>query len=470
MSADPHRPTYHFLPPANWMNDPNGLIQWGDTYHLFYQYNPDGPFHARIHWGHATSLDLVHWQHEPIALAPTPDGPDGDGCWSGCAVDNNGTPTLVYTAYRDGAQTTCLATSQDGLRSWQKYPANPVIAMPPAGLDLLGFRDHSVWRENGLWQMLIGSGLRGQGGTALLYRSPDLRDWQYTGSLLIGDLEQTEPVWTGTMWECPDFFALAGRHVMIAAAWDGLPLYSFALVGSYEHERFVPDTSHKLDHGDVYFYAPQSFTTRQGRRIMFGWISEGRSAAEQHAAGWAGVMSLPRELVLNEQGQVAMRPVEELALLRAAHIQRREQTVPADGRLQLPELRGDALELLVELQPGAHGGCGLVLRCAPDGSEETLITYWPEIGQLVVDRSHSSLDSEVVTSAHSAPLTLKPGEPLQLRVFLDRSVLEIFANDRAAITTRIYPSRPDSHHVALLAHKNAARLIALDAWQLKSIW
>src|SRR5438552_1232240 len=111
--GDPHRPHYHFLPPANWMNDPNGLIQWKGQYHLFYQYNPYGSFHAQIHWGHAVSSDLVHWTDLPIALTPTPERADTEGCWTGCAIDNNGTPTLLYSGVHP--QVVCLATSADDL-------------------------------------------------------------------------------------------------------------------------------------------------------------------------------------------------------------------------------------------------------------------------------------------------------------------------------------------------------------------
>src|SRR5512143_2626508 len=133
-SADRHRPRFHFLPERNWMNDPNGLIQWKGQYHLFYQYNPNGPFHGTIHWGHAVSGDLVHWAHLPVALAPTPDGPDKDGCWSGCAVDNGGVPTLIYTGVHP--QTQCLAWSDDDLLTWKKHAGNPVLPAPPPQLAL----------------------------------------------------------------------------------------------------------------------------------------------------------------------------------------------------------------------------------------------------------------------------------------------------------------------------------------------
>ena len=159
LAADPHRPQYHFLPPANWMNDPNGLIQWRDHYHLFYQYNPHGPVWGSIHWGHAISDDLAHWRDLPIALEPTPGGVDEDGVFSGCAVDDDGVPSILYTGVRRLADDSrvelpCLATSSDDeLRTWHKHPHNPVIASPPPGVDVLGFRDHSVWQEDGTWYM-----------------------------------------------------------------------------------------------------------------------------------------------------------------------------------------------------------------------------------------------------------------------------------------------------------------------------
>ncbi len=155
LAGDPHRPQYHFLPPANWMNDPNGLLQWKGQYHLFYQYNPHGPFHAHIHWGHAVSADLVHWTDLPIALTPTAERADAHGCWSGSAIDNNGTPTLLYSGLHP--QVVCMATSDDDLLTWHYYQGNPVIAGPPAELQTETgghFRDPFVWKEGDYWYLL----------------------------------------------------------------------------------------------------------------------------------------------------------------------------------------------------------------------------------------------------------------------------------------------------------------------------
>ena len=160
MATDPQRPQYHFLPPANWMNDPNGLLQYGGLYHLFYQHNPMAPTFGAMHWGHAVSRDLVHWEHWPIALAPTPDGPDADGCWSGCAVNNNGVPTLIYTGVRGKrgeSQAQGLAISRDNLLTWEQYPGNPVLSQVPAeARQNYDFRDPFVWREGGSGYFLVG--------------------------------------------------------------------------------------------------------------------------------------------------------------------------------------------------------------------------------------------------------------------------------------------------------------------------
>jgi beta-fructofuranosidase len=212
---DPHRPAFHFLPEKHWMNDPNGLIQWKGQYHMFYQYNPHGAFHGTIHWGHAISRDLVHWEHLPIALAPTPDGVDKDGCWSGCAVNNNGAPTLLYTGVYPQVQ--CIATSSDDLLTWQKHP-HPVITAPPPEIEVHAggeIRDPFVWKEKDQWYMLLGSRIEGAGGLILLYRSEDLLHWEYLHPLLTGDANQMEPFWTGTMWECPNFIDFGEKRTLI---------------------------------------------------------------------------------------------------------------------------------------------------------------------------------------------------------------------------------------------------------------
>ncbi len=461
LAGDAHRPLYHFLPPANWMNDPNGLIQYGGRYHLFYQCNPSGPTWENIHWGSAVSEDLVHWTDRPVALAPTPGSADADGCWSGCAVDHDGTPTLIYTGGRGSQQLPCLATSGDDLLSWRKYPGNPIIAAPPSELDVIGFRDPMVWRDSGTWYQVLGSGLRGVAGAVLLYRSSDLLQWQYVGPLLVGDGA------SGLMWECPDFFPLDGRHVLVVSSEFDRVVQAFA--GPYQDHRFRPERRDVVDYGR-YFYAPRSLSDTAGRRLMWGWIREGRGDAAAQAAGWAGVMSLPRVLSMRADGALGMSPAPELAVLRGARNATSSMPLPSDSRTVLDDVAGACLEIQMVLEPGESGTCGIVVRRTPDGREETRIGYDVAASRLWVDRACSSLDPEVDREPCGGRLLLAPGEPLSLHIFLDCSVLEIFANGRLCLTDRIYPTRPDAGGIALFAEGGPACVMSLDIWNMTPVW
>ncbi|MDQ5854392.1 MAG: glycoside hydrolase family 32 protein, partial [Chloroflexota bacterium] len=375
LAHDPHRPRYHFLPPANWMNDPNGLIQWKGEYHLFYQHNPNGPLWGTMHWGHAVSSDLVHWTHLPIALAPTPNSVDEDGCWSGCAVDHDGTPTFIYTGVRGEQQLPCVATSHDDLLTWQKDRRNPVIASPPEDLDIVAFRDHCAWKEAGTWYQIIGSGIKGVGGTALLYQSQDLIHWTYMHPIYVGDQHATGALWTGSMWECPDLFPLGDKHVLIVSVWDNhLTHYPIYFVGTFAYHMFSPEIERLLDLG-ASFYAPQTMADDQGHRLMWGWLREGRGPEAQQAAGWSGVMSLPRVLSLGPDGRLHMEPAPELQTLRGKHVRRTDLDLTPASSHVLEDVRGDTLEIVAEWEPGDATELGLNVRCSPDGAEQTLIVY-----------------------------------------------------------------------------------------------
>ena len=299
------------------MNDPNGTIQFGGTYHLFYQHNPDGPLWGDIHWGHATSTDLVHWDDEAIALAPVPGGPDSDGCFSGSAVDNNGALTLIYSGNRiypqpDGTtrrvQSTCVATSHDGLRTWQQHPANPVIPGPPPELDTVQYRDPAVCREGDEWLCVTGSGIRDVGGTALLYRSPDLVQWDYVGPLFVGDVKSHDPLWTGPMWECPQFFALDDTRVLLISVWDSGTKYVAYYTGDYADTAFPAHTG--TPRCGRLVLCPADDPGHQGRYIMWGWLRERRDRDAQSAAGWSGIMSLPRILTASLDGTLRYDPAQ----------------------------------------------------------------------------------------------------------------------------------------------------------------
>ncbi len=419
LATDFQRPRYHFLPTANWMNDPNGPIWWKGKYHLFYQYNPNGAFWGTMHWGHGASRDLVHWEHLPVAFAPTPGGPDKDGVFTGSAVIHNGVPTVLYTGVRPEVQ--CLATSDDDLIVWKKYPGNPVIASPPPGIQPAGFRDPALWQEQDGWYLVVGSGNKGVGPLILLYHSTDLVHWKYLHPLFSGKpragADPRNAVASGEMWECPDFFPLGGKHVLIVST-EGTTRY---WIGTYRDHRFQAESDGILDPGA--FYAPKSIADATGRRVLWGWIQERRSVEAQKAAGWSGVMSLPRILTLRPDGRLGIAPAPELEKLRS-----KVRHVPA-----LPfRAPSDNFEIFCRIAPGSARQLGLDLGGLP----------------ILYDRGT---------------------EPLELRVFSDASVVEVFANGRSARTERIYRAQAGPVEISLLAKGGQARLERFDVWEIQPI-
>jgi beta-fructofuranosidase len=408
---------------------------------------------------------MVHWTDLPIALAPGPDAIDKDSIYSGCMVINQGVPTIVYTGISGTRESPCIATSQDGMVSWQKYPGNPVIAAPPPGFEVSGFRDHCIWQEGADWYQLIGAGIKGVGGAPLLYRSQDLYNWEYLHPLCVGVAEET-----GQMWQCPDFFPLGDKYVLtIAPQPDRVVLY---YTGTYDREKhlFTPEHKGVFDYGGSY-YAPQSFLDEQGRRIIWGWLQEGRSVAAHTEAGWAGVMSCPRILFLHPDGSLGVRPVPELESLRGEHRHRERLSLTGADMAQAPlfdqPVKGSC-ELIVELDPGDSARCGL--RLGYSFNEETGIIYHADTGTLEIDRTASSRSQEDLHDVQGGTCALSPEGTLKLHLLLDGSVLEIFVNERVSFTSRIYPSQTNRVNLDFRVQGGTARLLDLKLWELDSIW
>ena len=452
---DPTHPTYHFAPSKNWMNDPNGVIQWKGQYHLFYQYNPFGAYHDHMHWGHAVSDDLIRWRELNIALAPDAGTVDEGGIFSGCIVDNDGVPTAFYTGVNMGAtvQRQCMAVGDDALMVWRKYAGNPVIAAPPANARQdTDFRDPFVWREDEYWYMALGSRIEGVGGAVFLYRSINLVDWQYLNPLLVGDTARH-----GTMWECPNFFSLGDKWVLIVSSHTGYATGNvFYFVGAYRDRRFYPEYEALLDSGQ--YYATLTQLDDQKRRLMWGWIRETRSAEQQLAAGWSGVQAVPRVLSLDKHNRLLMSPVGELDQLRTTLL------VTRDDLPSLPvKLPGLALDVAVEFRIQGEQPCGIVVQ---DEQGELLvsITYDPVLETLDV-RHNPSANSDA-SHLHGKTHRLSEREPLTLRILFDGSVVEVIANGRTSITRRIYPTQVNALQLDVL---EPGSITAIEVWEMSSI-
>ena len=456
---DIHRPTYHFLPAANWMNDPNGVIQWNGRYHLFFQYNPDGAYHANMHWGHAVSDDLVIWEELPVAIAPTPNSPDQGGIFSGCMVDDGGVPTAIYTGVNDdySRQVQCLAFGDEELIRWTKHSGNPALSEVPAHcFQSRDFRDPFVWRGDDLWYMTVSGHINGVGGAALLYRSPDLVDWEYLHPLFVGDSARH-----GHNFECVNFFPLGEKWVMIVSSmFAGGGATVLALVGRYENQRFFPESETVYDAGCG--YAPLTHVDDQGRRLIWAWLREGRSVDKQMAAGWSGVQAIPRALSLDAKNRLVSQPVPEIEGLR----RERHHFSRADLDAGALPVGGLALDIEAEFDVSLAETCGIELLRSPDGTEKAAITYDARAGALRVTRHYAGEKGELESGAQGLAHQLDPGETLQLRVLLDGSVIEVIANGRARVASRFYASDERSRGLRVI---HSAAVVKLDIWEMASI-
>ncbi len=491
IAGDPQRPVYHLMTAANWINDPNGPCYFAGYWHMFFQHNPYIADFGPMGWGHARSPDLAHWEHCPIAIMPTPGDYDGAGCWSGSVVIQNGIPYMLYSGVADmtlwsidddippsdrqripqgyyheflleiDQETQCIATSSDNLETWDKYPANPVIPAIPEGMELIGFRDPYLWTEaDGRWYMLLGSGLKGQGGAALLYRSADLLDWEYLHPLFIG-----EPGESGINWECPNFLDLGSKHMLVVSP-HGRPVY---WLGDYINHKFTPDASpRRLDWGDV-FYAPNSLRDPDGRWLMWGWMREARPRDQYAAAGWASCLTLPREIALDCAGNLQVKPAEELKLLRQDRLFADDISLSAGVPHNLNDARGDRLEISLLVRADHCDSVSIQFRRSPDGEQFTQLTYDYQSGSLCLQRDKSTDTADVTVDACQCRLALADAEPLKLTLYLDNSALEVYANDRITMTSRIYPSRNDALGLQLACASGSAKA-QVAVWRMGSIW
>lgn len=469
LADDPLRPQYHLLPPGGWMNDPNGPIWWKGKYHLFYQLNPHAAIWGDMHWGHALSTDMVHWKHEPVALAPTPGGPDSEGCFSGSAVVFNGVPTFIYTGVQNASpdqvtihdgtdklrEVQMLATAEDdALIRWKKIP-EPVVATPPPSIKVTGFRDPCPWREDDGWYLAVGSGERGRGGCVLIYRSQDLRHWDYLHPLVWGKpngKQTVNPCDSGEMWECPDFFRLGDRYCLLYSTENEV----IWTIGEYDQKThlYTPEQRGLLDIGA--YYAPKSFLAPDGRRILWGWIRERRPEAEYAAAGWAGMMSLPRVLTIGQEGRLCMSVAEEMRQLRGP-----------ERSVQVPKDRNPNVVISLAEFVGCCGEFRLNVTRKRDPFELQLSTS-DGIPCLQVKHDPNRPNQIMIDGQ---PFTLDPGErnELQLHAFVDGSVVELFLNDRQALTKRFYYARSTAQKLRITWRGNAADLVLCSSWELSPI-
>ncbi len=433
--ADKDRPAYHFVIPEDYAMpfDPNGAIFWKGRYHLFYIYQERGA-HS---YGHVSSVDLIHWRHHPPAFVPKAAEPD-KGMFSGnCFVDRDGRATMLYHGVDAG---NCIATSTDELlESWTKLPSNPIVPNPPPGALFRSWDPHG-WKEGNTYYAIFG------GERAAVFKAQNLNQWTYVGDLLhhsVPGVDLREDI------SCPDLFTIGGKRVLVCISHRlGARYY----VGEWKDEQFHPEVHERMSWSDNLYFAPESLEDPKGRRIMWAWVFDQRSGPARKASGWSGEMALPRELTLGPDNRLRMRPVEELKRLRYDKRTFGPFDLATDSEKIVDGLTGDTLELEVEIEPRGAAKFGLHVRRSPDGSEKMSV---------YVDKEHKRFG----INQEAGPFQ-SDAKAVTIRVFLDRSIVEAFAEDRQAVVRRCYPSRTDSLGISVFSVGGPARIRRLTAWKM----
>ncbi len=469
LSAD-ERPLFHLTPLVGWMNDPNGFCWYRGRYHLFYQYHPFSRQWGPMHWGHAVSTDLLHWTYLPCALAPDT-AADAGGCFSGSAVETpDGKLMLVYTGvqpagtFRRETQTQCVAVG-DGT-DFDKSLLNPVVRHShlPEGYSAFDFRDPKVWRgEDGMYRMVVANRHEERSGTILLLKSPDGLTWSFAGEIEACRKEY------GRMWECPDFFPMDGKQVLIVSPQEMHAREEFhagygtvCILGNWNEKdcRFERTAIQPVDYG-LNFYAPQTALAPDGRRIMIGWMDNWETCKEApRRHPWYAQMSMPREIFM-EKGRLCQRPVREIETMRRDSILHDRVTVKEET--ELPGVRGRLMDLTVTLYPEGSSCRRFILHAAKDANHYTEIRCDLARGELVFDRSRGGSHRDIAHTRHV--IAEAEHGKLILRLLMDRESMELFINGGERVVTSLIPTPMEADRITFAA--DAPVLLSVEAHHLK---
>ena len=498
LAVDPHVPLYHFISPENRLNDPNGLSFWQGRWHLFYQgYPPEDP---RQHWGHAVSDDLIHWRDLPYAIYPNPE----EHCFSGSTLVEEDRVIAMYHGTRVGNM---VAVSNDPLLlNWEKVTGKAVIPQPKLD-DPYSVFDPCIWKKDGMYYSLS-AGRKAVGPDKkyiranFLFQSKDLVNWEYRHPFV----EEDRFTQVNDDGACPYFWPIGDRHI--------LPFYSHTsggqyLLGDYDKAR---DKFFVTNHGKFNFgasgpggvHAPSAAPDGKGGVIIIFNINPAKPTQ-----GWNQMMSLPRRLTMIGENEIGIEPFGDIESLRYEHQKVGAMTLPANKEIVLENIRGKAMEIIAEIDPQDAQMIEMNVFRSPNKEEYTriifqknrgkrqfhpygidvprLVPLWPDYDRrprqverrskrsiaslITIESSYSSILPDVRSRApETGPIVLESDEILKLRIFIDKSVVEVFANGKQCVAQRVYPGLEDSDRISLRAQGSEAELIAFDAWQMKSIY
>ncbi|WP_394525973.1 glycoside hydrolase family 32 protein [Lacrimispora sp. JR3] len=449
--SNEQRPGFHFSAPTGWLNDPNGFSMYQGEYHLFFQYYPYDTHWDFMHWGHAKSRDFIKWEYLPAALAPD-ETYDSSGVFSGSALEDKGKQVLIYTGVeevegqngkKEVRQNQCIAVG-DGL-NYEKLENNPVITASqlPKGSSLEDFRDPKIWKEDGRFYLVAGSRNEDGSGQIALYSAEQLDQWNFC-SILARSANLH-----GSMWECPDFFALGEGHVLMVSPQDmhaeGLEFHNgnnvIFVTGKYDKKAmsFERTGLQSVDYG-LDFYAAQTMETEDGRRIMIAWMQSWDNHMRHGDFRWSGMMTIPRELSV-KNGRICQQPVRELKRYHQNEVS--YDSVSIEGETRLEGISGRRTDLTIEVEEGDYEKFSI--KVAANDRYYSAIVLDTKERILTFDRTYSGYGRDVISS-RSMKVDHQNGT-IKLRILLDQYSVEIFVNDGEQAMTSLIATPKDAEEI-----------------------
>ena len=455
---DHHRPRYHFTVPEGFAVpfDPNGAIYWKGRYHLFYIFQDSRLGKKSDHWGHISSTDLFHWRHHPTGLI--------GGMYSGnCFLNGNGIPTMCYHEVDLGNS---LAISEDDeLNRWSKLNSNPItpddseVEANKSGRKSPQRKGYRSWDPFGWYSSGNYYAIFGGESPAVAKASALDGKWRYVGNLFahaIDGISLHEDV------SCPDLFRLGNKDILLCISHRmGCRYY----VGKWKNEQFYPEHHAQMSWVDNTFFAPESLEDEKGRRIMWAWLLDYRDLGARLDQGWSGTLSLPRVLNLGVDGLLDIDVAKEIESLRYRHFQKTDLTINSGQKIYVDDVFGISLELKIEALAGHAARFGFAVCVRQMAEEETRVTHDAQNNLLEVDTQKSG-PKGTPRDIERAPLYLRNEEILELRIFIDGSVIEVFANKKQAIARRIYPSKNNGMEIYLFSENTSVKINSLDSWHI----
>jgi sucrose-6-phosphate hydrolase SacC (GH32 family) len=444
--ADRSRPLYHLVAPEGraWPGDPNGAIYWKGRYHLHFIDGGGG-------YAHVSSVDMVLWRwHPPLRM---PHGMNSGGCF----LSKEGVPVLIYNGFGPGAGKNYLAlATDDAMETWTTpWPIEPQVR-PDQDAGQICHWDPDGWLEGDTYYAIFG-GHPYLHKPATLMKSRDLKQWDFVGPLLtrdMPDVEHSPDVRKNEDISCPNFFKIGNQHMLLCISHiKGCRYY----LGRWKDERFIPEFHARMNwsraegqppggHGGD-FFAPESLLTPDGRRVMWAWCCGGGNAL------WDGIQSLPRELSLPQDGVLRIKPLRELEQLRYNPVREVNLIVDSGKPYRLASIAGDAVEIMAVIRQGEARCCGVKLHADKGNGGGIDVVVEPQ-GKIIR------------LGATTAPLELGPGEDIQLRIFVDRRIVEVFANDRQAVFKQ-HRYEPEDVGVCLFSQGGPMQVKEIKGWSMQ---